>query len=251
MSEPTIILGMPDEDYRAEVGVSNSALKYMQVNPAEYLHQKNARRETTAAQLFGQVLHAALLEPHRKLHCVKPDGMSFVTKEGKAWRDAQTLPILSQAEDNDVSGAYAAIMAHPVAGSIVQAAQKEVSCFKRDEKTGLALKCRADLVYSNDSGLTIIADIKTTDDASEYKFRGSAIGWDYPRQAAYYLDLFGASKFLFIAVEKSAPYGVQIFEVSDDKLASARDRIRENLDTLKTCIDSDNWPTYSTSIKLI
>lgn len=251
MSEVKIIFDMPDEDYRKAKGVSISALKLMQRSPAAYLHAMTTRRESSQAQVFGTVLHGACLEPHRKLHVVRPEGMTFTTKDGKAWRDAQTLPILTQAEDNDVTGAHNALMTHPVAGPILKAAQKEVSGFKQDDETGLMLKGRADLVYSNAQGLTIIADIKTAEDASEKEFVWSAIRYGYPRQAAYYLDLFGASKFLFIAVEKEAPYGVQVFEVSETKLDQAREMNRANLNTLKQCMETDTWPSYSAEIKLI
>jgi hypothetical protein len=203
---------------------------------------KGTPSKPTPAQVFGTVLHGALLEPERVLHITRPDGLSFQTKEGKAWRDAQTRPILSAEEAQDIAGATAAMQAHPIGSAILHKAQKEVSVFSRCLDTGISVKGRLDLVFQDETGRTVVADIKTCEDARE--FPRDARKWGYPRQAAWYLDLLGASAFLFVAVEKTAPYGIRVFQIDEESLERGRDIYRANLRTLRECTDAAQWPSY-------
>jgi hypothetical protein len=247
---PDIRFGMPDADYRSALGVANSDLKKMEQSPAHYrahMLAKGTPSKPTPAQVFGTVLHGALLEPERVLHVVRPEGLSFQTKEGKAWRDAQTLPILSAEEGEDIAGATAAMQAHPIASAILHKAQKEVSVFSRCMDTGIALKGRLDLVFQDESGRTVVADIKTCEDARE--FPRDARKWGYHRQAAWYLDLLGVSAFLFVAVEKTAPYGIRVFQLDEESLERGREIYRANLRTLRECTGSAKWSGYSDEIQ--
>jgi hypothetical protein len=250
MREPIIKRGLAESDYRSADAIANSDLKHMEQSPAHYrahMLSKGSHITPTPAQVFGSVLHGALLEPERVLHVVRPDGLSFQTKDGKAWRDSQTLPILTQAEDVQVGGARTAALSHPICRRILQRSDKEVSVWRTCPETGLLLKGRLDLVFSDASGRTVIADIKTCEDARE--FPRDARKWGYHRQAAWYLDLLGVSAFLFIAVEKAAPYGIRVFQIDEESLERGREIYRANLRTLRECTDSGNWPGYSDQIE--
>jgi hypothetical protein len=247
---PDIRFGMPDADYRSALGVANSDLKKMEQSPAHYrahMLAKGTPIKPTRSQVFGLVLHGSLLEPDRVLHVVRPEGLSFQTKVGEAWRDSQTLPIMTAEEGADIAGATAAMQAHPIGSAILHKAQKEVSVFSRCLDTGLAIKGRLDLVFTDETGRTVIADIKTCEDARE--FPRDARKWGYHRQAAWYLDLLGASAFLFVAVEKTAPYGIRVFQLDEESLERGREIYRDNLRTLRECTGSAKWSGYSDEIQ--
>lgn len=250
MIEPLIERGLAEAEYRAADGIANSDLKHMEQSPAHYrahMLAKGRPHKQTPAQIFGSVLHGALLEPERVLHVIRPEGLSFQTNEGKAWRNSQTLPILTEEEDTQVRGARTAALSHPLCWPILAKADKEVSVWRTCEKTGLLLKGRLDLVFSDETGRTVIADIKTCDDASE--FPRDARKWGYHRQAAYYVDLLGASAFLFIAVEKTAPHGIRVFQLDEDSLDRGRATYWADLLTVRACRDANHWPSYSAQIE--
>ena len=93
---------------------------------------------------------------------------------------------------------------------------KQVSLFWTDEESGIQLKTRPDV---NKSKANVIVDIKTCDSAEPSDFARSVAKFNYPIQAA--IQMRGAvatglmpqvDKYYWLAVEKKAPYCVQIFE---------------------------------------
>jgi hypothetical protein len=237
---------MTEAQYRELDAINISSLKYMSRSPAHYRAALDHPREATAAQLLGSMLHATVAEPQRTHYVVRPDGLSFATKEGKAWRDSQTHPILGGDDDDAVQAMYRSLWRHERAKSMIVGATKEVSVFELHKGTGLMLKGRIDLFnFDRAKNEVSIADIKTTDDASPGEFARSVRKWGYHRQAAYYMDLVAAHRFFFIAVEKSPPYAVAIYELDDRTIEAGREANERDLATLAACIKADTWPAYS------
>jgi hypothetical protein len=76
-------------------------------------------------------------------------------------------------------------------------------------------------------------------------------------QAAFYLDLLANcghkdANFVFVAVEKIAPYGVQVFEASDDFIKQGRAAYRQALKLWAECQKKvtflEELPAYSEDI---
>jgi exodeoxyribonuclease VIII len=248
-----IFQGLPETEYRQAPGVNISNLKAMSKSPAHYLAGVMEKREPTPAMVFGTLLHLAALEPDKLAgaYVTRPEGMMFTTKEGKAWRDSQKAPILTADEATALEACRKSVLAHPAAQAVLAAADKEVSVFANHAETGLLRKGRIDAIATSEQGETWIADIKTTDDASEAGFCWSIANYGYDQQAAFYLDLIGASHFLFIAVEKTAPYAVAVYELDAESIAKGREKYQENLHKLKRCMDSGEFPAYSQEIQTI
>ncbi len=249
-----IFFDLPEDTYRQAPGINISALKKMGLSPAHYRAEVDGEKpEPTPAQVFGTMLHRAALEPFRlaESFVVKPDGMTYTTKEGKAWRDSQTKPILSAEQFKAVNGCADSISAHPIAQRIILRAKKEVSVFKVHEATGLLLKGRADIVATDENGSTVVADIKTTSDASPGGFPREMARWGYDQQAAFYSDLLGASFFMFVAVEKESPFAVGLYNLDAESIAIGREKNEKNLALLKSCMDSGLWPAYPQEITTI
>lgn len=89
------------------------------------------------------------------------------------------------------------------------------------EKEGVACKSRPDLLAQNH-----VADLKTTRRLAN--FENDALGYGYHRQAAWYLDAIDLvmgikpEHFLLVAVEKTAPYKVEVFDLTAGQLSAAR-----------------------------
>ena len=71
-----------------------------------------------------------------------------------------------------------------------------------------------------------LVDIKTTQDSSFYSFKGSAYKYGYDRQSAFYGDGFKAERFIFIVIEKSAPYNIGIYECSAEFIEEGREKYK-------------------------
>lgn len=235
---------MTEEQYRAVDAINISSLKYMSRSPAHYRAALDNPREATAAQVIGSMLHATVAEPQRTHYVVRPDGLSFTTKEGKAWRDEQTHPILTGDECDAVQAMYRALWKHEHARSMIVGATKECSFFDLHKPTGLLMKGRIDLFNVDSQKRGVIADIKTCDDASPGEFARSVRKWQYHRQAAYYMDLTKAVSFFFIAVEKSAPHAVAVYELDDRAIEAGREANERDLATLARCLRTGEWPAY-------
>jgi exodeoxyribonuclease VIII len=240
---------MNEAQYRAVDAINISSLKHMSRSPAHYRAALEHPREATAAQLLGSMLHATVAEPQSTHYVVRPDDLSFASKEGKAWRDAQTLPILGSDDANCVKAMYRALWNHYYAGSIIFGSDKEVSAFDLHKPTGLLLKGRIDLFNLDRSeNVVTIADVKTTDDASPGEFARTVRKWGYHRQAAYYMDLVGAHRFFFLVVEKAPPYAVAVYELDDRTIEAGREANERDLATLATCIKTNSWPAYKADV---
>ena len=95
--------------------------------------------------------------------------------------------------------------------------KKEVPMVWEDSLSSIKCKGKVDIINNN-----TIVDIKTTQDASFEGFRRSAYKYGYNRQASYYLDGFGAKEFIFVVIEKKAPYNIGVYHCSDDFIDSGR-----------------------------
>jgi hypothetical protein len=79
----------PAADYFATPGVSKSALDDFARCPAYYKARRDGKieRTETPAMQFGTLLHGLVLLGKADFH-VKPDGMTFASRDGKAWKEA-------------------------------------------------------------------------------------------------------------------------------------------------------------------
>jgi hypothetical protein len=218
--------------------------------------------------MLGTFVHQRILEPDLPLPslAVKPEGMKFVTREGKAWKEAQEAAgrlIIKQDEYDTLIGCVDSIRANEACREIFAAGQSEVSLFKRHPRTGLLCKARVDWLPDPETRLEnnlIIVDIKTTRGAT-FTTRGGAHPEEfadtlyrsrYYVQSAYYLDLWNGlmgetnerETFVFIVVEKTPPYLVALYYVDLDDIDLGRERYEMDLTVLAECQKEKLWPGY-------
>lgn len=249
------------EYHQREIGVaSKSALDRLHKTPSKYLAWVKGEIDSdddTEALAFGRAFHCALLEPDvfEQTHIVVPDFGDCRFKEAKANRDAWRRDNagkveLSPKDERTILGMSRSVRKHPLAGAAIREGKSELTARWIDEETGLRCKARADY-YVRD--MAMIVDIKTTGDASARAFARSCTEYAYHRQDAFYRDGFIAldapvDDFVFVAVEKKAPYDVAVHQVNEDGLALGRRSIRDDLATLKQCIERNHFPGYPEQI---
>lgn len=201
----------------------------------------------------------AVLEPERFAYeYAQAPNVARTTKAGKAeWEAAaaEGKQLLKADDWTSIQAIRQAIAAHPMASKILDTpGRSERSLFGTCPRTGLELKCRPD--YLTDSNW--IVDLKTTKDASARSFQKSAAVYRYHVQAAHYLTVCELALkerpkgFLFIAVESSYPYAVQVFEASQSFVQVGAAEATRNLDALAHALDvyptNEPWPSYSDDI---
>jgi exodeoxyribonuclease VIII len=244
---------MTAQEYFAHPGVSKSSLDDFARCPAYYHAAHIARtvkRETTPAMQFGSLLHGLVLEGRADYH-TKPDGMTFASKDGKAWKEAhQDKPILSADTAAELQAMASAILRHPHAAPLFGKGQAELAMFGTHKETGLAIKGRADWVGLADFGKHRLVDIKTTADASNAAFSRSIATYRYHVQAAMYCELakqngYQVDDFYFIAIEKGDVPLINVRVLSQAAIELGKITLDAQLRDLKACSESDFWPDYS------
>ena len=243
-------LDMPAAQYHAVDALSKSMMSKILKSPAHYLATLEEHQEPTKAMNMGTAIHTAVLEPqlYSQVVAVIPPDIDGRNKDGKAWKEAHKSRIhLTHAEDIDVQGVANSVRRHPF-WDIVRLDHKiEASVFAQDEQTGLALKARPDLWIE---GHTLI-DIKTTDDASPEAFLRTIASFGYHIQAAHYMAMTGADNFIFVAVERKAPYAIGIYKLDAEWLQAGENLRRKAISTLHECRALDSWPAYPTATQTL
>ncbi len=152
------------------------------------------------------------------------------------------------------------VMAHPAAGRLLdpKRGQAELSCYWTDEKTGVDCRVRPDFWRDDD----IVVDLKTSRDASPRGFEKSVQDWRYHVQEAFYMDGIAEAirqgktdrklpkAFVFVAVEKVAPFAVSVFRLDTASVAIGRREYREDLDAFAAAKVADTWPAFSDKIEM-
>jgi hypothetical protein len=261
MNEPTIPLGMhfdvPANKYHADPGVSNSMLSALAKSPAHcwglYLDPMRPEVESTDSMKLGTLAHCAILEPDEllKRYVIKPEGTTFSTKVGKAWRDAVPagLEIISGDDLERVKAQRAAVMRVGALADLLREGKSEVSVFAKDEATGLRIRCRTDWLHRTGSRRVKVLDIKTISDLTHDSVMRAIGAYGYHRQQAHYTGVLEAAgweidEFVFGFVSSSYPYVAAAFVLDDDSVNQAHDEVAELLTQFSGCLRMNNWPAF-------
>lgn len=259
---PTGIHGsVPAEVYhRKELGVVNcSALKQLARTPAHYKAWLTGEEtHETPALIFGRALHALVLEPHifAAEYALKPDFGDLRTNAGKALRDAwqsknEGVTTVSADDWQRLHAMRDSVMADPIAGKLFVGGEAEVTAVWQSN----GLICKARLDYWIESR-AIGVDLKSTEDASPAAFAKSVAQYRYHVQHAHYCEGMQVAghplrAFLFVAVEKTAPYAVAIYAIDADAEARGQGLREREMIALNDSLRTDTWAGYATTIQTL
>jgi exodeoxyribonuclease VIII len=236
---------MDETEYNAIDAIRFSRLKRMAVSALEY--HANPRRDSSAMGL-GRAAHCRILTPDRYAQTVaaKPDGMSFATKEGKAWRaEHEGREILGHAESLVVETmAYAVTRCSVAVELLDDAAEIETPHIWPDAGTGLLCKCKPDL-YTHCGALV---DLKTAADVSPRGFAWQCASLYYHAQMAFYMrgaaaaGKRAADHAYLIAVQSAPPFDCCVYRLGLTELTAGEALCRKWLAAVKSCADAKRWP---------
>lgn len=255
---------VPEVEYHADRGslsVSGAKLLLPPSCPAKFREAMDNPPPPKPHFDFGTLAHALILGKgpeieilYPEVHGLKADGtVADVPSMTGMWKKAAAaarakgrLPVSSE----DYVAAQAmrdAVMAHPVAGPLFAEGEAEVSLYAADDETGVRLRGRVDWVRQD-----LLVDLKTTQTANPAELVRRWWQYGYHMQAQWYRSLavtcglFDTSPdFIFVAVEKVAPYVVTVIEYDDEALAEGARLNRLAVDTYADCMESGVWPGYS------
>ena len=240
---------MTNAEYHATDAISSSDVKM--VFSKSLAHWKSKVYRSSTVFDIGTCVHAMVLE----------DGKGMVrgpeTRRGKAWTELYDETqasggTLLTATDYDLAQNVAhSVLLHPsgqrmAGGTVVN----EASFFATDKATGLEIKCRPDSFYAGKhmQGKGVIYDIKTCQDASPRGVSKDMVSYNYAIQAAFYLYCLQQAghkvdQFVFVNVEKTAPYAVSTNVLSPEYLAWGKQQMHLTLDKIAKANEAQHWDT--------
>ena len=233
-------------DYHADPAVSASHLKTVMQSPyhywSRYLDPDRVAMAPTAAMRLGSLTHCAVLEPDEltKRYQLAPDRR---TKEGKAAVVEMAAAGIEAVSEADLAQALQmadAVRSNSTVALLLSNGQAEQSFWWDDIATGMRCKCRPDWF----DGETIV-DLKTCQDASPAGFARSISTFLYQVQAAHYLCGTFAKRFIFVAVEKTAPYAVGVYELDAEAMVHGSVLRHNALQRIQDCRAINSYPGYT------
>ena len=226
-----------DENYYSDTEfISNSMLGLLKKSPKDLARFFEKGSPPTQAMEFGRAFHLAILEP--QVFSEQVVIYNGKTKRGKAWdefcQENEGKTIITEIEFECIKGMENVLFSNKDIARKLHG-NKEVPMVWQDPLSSVLCKGKVDIINGGQ-----IVDIKTTQDASFEAFRRSAYKYGYNRQSAFYLDGFGAKSFVFIVIEKKAPYNVGVYHCSNDFIDSGREEYsRLLMDYRKYFSDAD------------
>ena len=250
---------MNNEEYHSRPEISKSDLDAAAKSGVHFLHKKEGlKSKPTPAMRIGSAFHALILEPDvfENEFIYKPEILNARSKEGKEWKARQEEAgkiVLNEDDKEQLQAMSKALLDCAPAKKFLSAAGKaEQSYFWEDKETGLGCKCRPDYMF--DDGSTIV-DLKTTTDASYRGFLRSISNFRYHVQAGWYMNGLEQAtgtrpeRFIFIAVEKTAPYGIGVYEADLYMTVNGYDQSRIDLKKIAKWKEEESYPNYCTDIQ--
>jgi len=234
-------------EYHKLPGWGSSSLKAMRRGPpARVVWEQERPSGDTDATRLGSAVHMRVLQPelYGASYAHKPDGMSFATKEGKAWRDCveDGKVILSHDVGTKVGAISREVLQHITAGeSLANSEYREVSMVWVCPSTGELCKARPDWIEGG-----YIYDLKVSRHAEgkSLAYRAYVEGWMHQvthyRTGAMVLGLKVKGGRL-VVVSPTEPHYVYCLEVKIDALDMLE---LENIATLKAmreCRERGEW----------
>ena len=209
----------------------------------------------TKAMADGTAVHAFFLERDKfdTDFIIKPADMRLNTKAGKEWAlEHQSKIIIDYELGNNLYEMEKSFIDSPAKLIYDIKGQTELSYFWDDLGT-IKGKCRPD--WLSDDG-SIVVDIKTTTDASPRGFQKSISTWGYHLQLGWYLRGLRklgvpAEQFIFIAIEKTAPFCVGVYRADQDMINFAMKELDQLMPEIQTAMVSNEFPDYTPEITSI
>lgn len=246
------------KEYHENNSVSKSTLQNMRKSPAHYKFMLENKQTDTKVFSLGRAFHTLILEPElfngQFLVADKIDLRTKQDKEelellklsGKEIISTDDFVMLCKMRDNVLSNKFCQLLLQ---------GEKEVSHYWQDKDTGINCRCRPDC-RTDLKNASVIIDLKSCVSADEKDFIRDCFKYGYDLQVAMYKE--GVEfhekkphKFVFIAVEKTEPYAVNIIDfdevfIGEEKAENiGKDKFREYIGKVAECQFTGIWYGYT------
>ena len=255
-------------------------MKKILLSPAHYQAALQTRLITTPAMEMGTAVHSLVLDGQKAFEGAYFDrgkeGKDLTVAELKEALDKKGMDYKKSAKKTELedllypngkpidrrtglsSDDYAAVQG--MAESLRRLewyAGTDAEYIKRNEVSiywdwlGNECKARLDSVLVEEG---IVLDLKTTDTVDPDLFVKKVVSLGYDFQAAYYAKAAEVAykkkfRFIFVAVERKAPYTVDLFEVTPDMLDEGTAKCELALKRHAECQASGEWPNRDPLIR--
>lgn len=246
------ILDWNDKKYYSDITmISNSMLKHLKDSPQHldsYLKHPSWREEKQS-YIDGRALHCMVLEYEKfnDLYFTVDDNEKCEeiggakprsTKIYKEWK-AELLnenidkQFISFSWYCDIKFIKEKLDKIPQYVQLMQNTKKEIAYTK--QLKGINCKCKVDAINPGN----YIVDLKGYKECpNPSNFNKLVHMYSLLRQAAFYSDITGVKQFWFVCVEKTYPFTVGLYEISEEKLKLGRLEYEELLEIYKANLEN-------------
>lgn len=258
--KPGIYPNIPNSKYHADTTtLSSSGAKLLatQGGAARFKARLEAPPAPSEALLFGTAAHAYILEGVKPEVFTKTKTLTSKAAQEKIKELGDTPLVTSEGWDR-LQAMREAVLANPLAARLLQAKGKAEQSIYWQHPYGAILRCRPDWLpeeEDNTLGFLPIVDLKTTSDATPAGFRRSCFQLGYHQSAAWYATGLAATnistnaRMVFIAVEKTPPYLVGVYTLSEEALHVGARLNEKAVHIWQRCKLFDEWPGISSGLK--
>jgi exodeoxyribonuclease VIII len=258
--KPSFIFDQSEPEYRAATPVlSQSIIKnILNKSPAHALTAIQSPVDSAAMRL-GRAAHCLTLEGSTVFnqHYIVAPECDRRTKEGKTdYADflakLGNKEVITLDELATVTAMDEALKQNNLTKHLFVNGCPEVSAFGQVD--GTPIKGRFDYYHPNEQ---IIIDLKTCLDASPEAAKKYVINYGLHIQQYVYSEIHRSitgsapTDFIFVLVEKSAPYAVAVFRLDKEAIAAAKLEVQRGLEIYRQCIKTNTWPAYPEAVQSI
>lgn len=253
--EPGLYPGLTRAEYDAIDAINVSTLVHFERSAAHALAVMQERDEPTKDMEMGTAFHCAVLEPERfaASYITEPsgDGRTKAVKAERARLQAD-YPNATMIDGDDYATILKmreAVWSHTEATEMIGGAgHNEVGVVWLHEETGLLCKSLIDRIGTY-KGWTYVIDLKSSRDASKREFRKQIRNLHYGARAAFYIDGCNtvaprSRRFAWVAVEKTRPYAVAVYEADESAIEAGRHKYSRWLWLYAEALRTGNWKGY-------
>lgn len=235
--------------------LSYSSMKHFQQSPAHFIEYLTGEKVVKPAYTLGNYVDCMLFdgeEEVKKRFIVKPkfSGKGSVAEKEKWEAENEKKTWITEEDEEKGKLMVKALKANPLSKRIIDhTSVTQEKLIWTDKATGFPI-----IQYTDGRGefeddgkkRPFIWDLKTTVDASHDKFSRDAYNYGYHLQAGIYLEGYMRKDYSFpefyhVVVEKSAPFGVNVFLASSDFITLGKQQCRHILDEIAYCIKEDKF----------
>jgi hypothetical protein len=269
-------LNVPAHDYhQRELGVVSAGVlrRLTEETPAHYrAWVDDADEGDTPAKVFGKAYHDRVLLPDLFFEQYVGEPVGAPSRPTDAMRNAKQpsassiervafwnaweaenagKTVLSASDFALIESMHSALMREPQIAEIFAEGDSEVTLRWTDGETGLRCKARPDRWNRR---LRLMADLKTSADASDRAFGRSVVAYGYDITHAHYVEGARAcgdpvEKYVFVVQEKRKPYLPVLYELDAAGEARGYELRGRGMNVMSACLASNKWPGYPSGIQ--